>query len=187
MKSPHPSPMKRILSIVLVCILVFVVSCERVTQRSNEQEKEVVNDYDYKIQVIRISDGDTFVGKTQEGIEIRFRLYGIDAPEKKQPFSKKSTQKLSELIYNTQVEITVKTKQDKYGRPIVIVKNEDGIVVNEELLRLGLAWHYKYFDDTKKYADLEQQAKDKKIGLWQDKNPEAPWDYRHNKKTKNSK
>ena len=200
MKHTSDSSMKQLLSILSVCLLLFTVSCERVAnerhislensdEKNQEQssKKEKDKDYDYKVRVIRISDGDTFVGKTQDNIEIRYRLYGIDAPEKKQAFSKKATQKLSELIYQTDVEITVKTKSDKYGRPIVIGKSKSGVIVNEELLRLGLAWHYKYFDNTEKYAQLEQRAKEKKLGLWQDENPIPPWDYRRDKKKNSGK
>lgn len=122
------------------------------------------------------------MGRTRDNREIRFRLYGIDAPETTQAFANKATKKLSELIYQTDVEVIEKTKSDKYGRPVVIVRNKDGVIVNEELLRLGLAWHYKYFDNTDKYAQLERNAKSKKLGLWQDRNPLAPWDYRRNKK-----
>ena len=50
------------------------------------------------------------------------------------------------------------------------------------MIEAGYAWHYKYYDDTKEYEAAEIEAQNKKIGLWQDNDPIAPWDYRHNKK-----
>ena len=50
--------------------------------------------------------------------------------------------------------------------------------VNKELLRQGMAWHYKYFNKDEELAELEQEAREKKIGLWSQPNPSAPWDFR---------
>jgi len=47
-----------------------------------------------------------------------------------------------------------------------------------ELLRQGMAWHYKYFNKDEELAKLEQQACLKKVGLWSQPNPVAPWDFR---------
>lgn len=38
--------------------------------------------YDYQVRVVSITDGDTFRGLTKDKKEIRFRIHGIDAPEK---------------------------------------------------------------------------------------------------------
>ena len=37
---------------------------------------------------------------------------------------------------------------------------------------------------TKKFAEAEAEARTKKKGLWIDKDPVAPWDYRSNQKVK---
>ena len=55
------------------------------------------------------------------------------------------------------------------------------MVVNEELLKLGMAWHYKYFNKDEKLAKLESDAKNNKIGLWSKQSPVAPWEFRKNK------
>jgi micrococcal nuclease len=51
-------------------------------------------------------------------------------------------------------------------------------MLNEELLRVGLAWHYKQFDKSAEFARLEQQARQNKTGLWSMKDPVAPWNFR---------
>ena len=50
--------------------------------------------------------------------------------------------------------------------------------VNKELLRQGLASHYKQYNKDEELAKLEQIAQKKKIGLWSHPNPVAPCDYR---------
>jgi endonuclease YncB( thermonuclease family) len=50
--------------------------------------------------------------------------------------------------------------------------------LNKELLKAGLAWHYKHYDQSKKYSDLEIAARNKKIGIWSIPKAVAPWDFR---------
>ena len=38
--------------------------------------------------------------------------------------------------------------------------------LNRELVRRGLAWHYKEYSDDKRLADDENSARSKKLGLW---------------------
>lgn len=158
---------------------VLFISCERKSGRSAVSQKTVnIPDCDYFVKVIRIADGDTFTGLTQDSIEIRFRLHGIDAPERKQAFSSKSKQKLSELIYGKRVGIKVHTKHDRYGRPVVYVYTPDGLDVAAEMLKSGMAWHFKRYDKSDYYNELENSARNNRVGLWYDDNPIPPWDFR---------
>ena len=54
--------------------------------------------------VIKVSDGDT-ITVLQDKRQIKVRLYGIDAPELKQPYGKKSKQFLSNLITGKIAEV----------------------------------------------------------------------------------
>lgn len=171
----------------LLYVLVFgslLCSCGR--QSGNRNSSNLPPDgggeYDYFMNVIKISDGDTFTGLTQEKIEIRFRIYGIDAPEKKQPYSNQSQKYLSDLIYGKRVGIKVQKKNDGFGRPVVWVFTPDGKDVSAEMLKAGMAWHFKKYDKSLEYAELENNAKENRVGLWADKSPTAPWDYRKSKK-----
>ena len=69
--------------------------------------------------------------------------------------------------------------KDRYGRLLgdVLV---DGFSVNRDLLAAGLAWHYKYFNDDPQLAALEDEARAAGRGLWGDKGPIPPWDWRRN-------
>lgn len=68
--------------------------------------------------------------------------------------------------------------RDKYQRLLGEVILPSGDTLNKLLLKEGLAWHYKYFDKSKDYAELEEQARKEKRGLWVMPEPMAPWEFR---------
>ena len=107
----------------------------------------------------------------------KIRLYGIDAPESRQAFGQKSKQHLSSLVFGKDVRVAYKSR-DKYGRILGTVY-VDGLDVNLEMLRAGLAWHYKRYDKSPAYAAAESEARAAKRGLWPAPNPIQPEDYRH--------
>jgi endonuclease YncB( thermonuclease family) len=51
-----------------------------------------------------------------------------------------------------------------------------------------MAWHYKQYEseqskeDRAQYRQTEQDAKAGKVGLWNDKNPVPPWEFRRKEK-----
>jgi endonuclease YncB( thermonuclease family) len=50
--------------------------------------------------------------------------------------------------------------------------------INEELLKAGLAWHFRRYSKDEKLQALEDQARAEKIGLWKEKNLIPPWNRR---------
>ncbi|WP_165764602.1 thermonuclease family protein [Flavobacterium cyanobacteriorum] len=133
--------------------------------------------------VIGIKDGDTFE-VLYDGQPERVRLAEIDCPEKSQPFGKNARQYASDLCFGKTVTVTSDGKRDRYGRVVGIVTTENGTNVNEQLIKAGLAWHYKDYSDSRELALLEQHARTERVGLWADKNPVAPWEWRKNKRKK---
>lgn len=77
-------------------------------------------------------------------------------------------------------EVTVQVAgQDRYGRTLGEVVLPDGRILNQELVREGLAWWYrKYAPDNAVLEKLEAEAREAKNHLRGDKNPIPPWDYR---------
>lgn len=130
--------------------------------------------------VVKVSDGDTITILTEKNEQIRIRFSGVDCPEKSQAFGQKAKEFTAKFCAGKQVEIISQSK-DRYGRVLGVVM-VDGVNVNKELLKEGLAWHYKQYDKSKEFASLESQARRKKIGLWAEKNPIAPWEFRKIKK-----
>ncbi len=52
------------------------------------------------------------------------------------------------------------------------------------MLEAGMAWHYKEYDRNKRLAEAENQARAAKQGLWADREPVAPWEWRATKRAK---
>lgn len=128
--------------------------------------------------VISISDGDTFTILVEQE-QIKIRLHGIDCPEKSQDFGNVAKQFLSDLIFNKEVEV-IQTDVDRYGRTIGKA-SINGVSVNEQLLKAGLAWHYKYYDNNSSWAEFELTAQRDKKGLWANPSPTPPWEFRKRK------
>jgi micrococcal nuclease len=127
--------------------------------------------------VVGVTDGDTIVVLTDNNNQIKIRLEGIDCPESNQDFGDRAKQATVSLCWKKQVLVR-KTGVDKYGRSLAFVYVGD-LCVNQELLRLGMAWHYKQYNNDPVLARLENDARTKKVGLWSQKKPMAPWDFRH--------
>lgn len=129
-----------------------------------------------------VSDGDTLALLDDKKTQHKIRLSGIDSPEKRQPFGQACKRSLSDLSYGRTVVIEA-NKVDRYGRLIgkVLV---DGHDANLEQVRRGCGWHYKKYqneqslDDRLKYNAAEELARANRVGLWGDRAPVPPWDWR---------
>lgn len=53
-----------------------------------------------------------------------------------------------------------------------------------EQVRAGFAWHYKKYqkeqtsEDRQNYSEAEETAREARRGLWQEREPLAPWEWR---------
>ena len=131
----------------------------------------------FPVTVVGITDGDTFTVINRDKLQLKVRIIGIDAPEKKQAYGNKSRQTLSDLIFQQQIEIDVQY-QEKWGRYAAKVYLADGRDVGLLMLQAGMAWHNVNYDKTPAYAAAEKAARKAKKGLWADAHPVAPWDFR---------
>jgi len=127
--------------------------------------------------VVGVLDGDTYDVLTSEKEQIRIRMEGIDAPERGMPYYKVAKKHLSQLCFKKNVRVEI-SSTDRYGRTIGYGYLEDGRELGHEMLKAGLAWHYKKYNSEEEMASLEEEARESKIGLWADTRPMAPWDNR---------
>jgi len=136
---------------------------------------------------VRVVDGGRhrlFLDACQERYKIH--LAGIDAPERKQPFGKKSKDYLSALVASKDVEVDW-SKRDRYGRIVgkVIFEGQD---VDLAMVRAGYAWWYRKYageqnaGDRVLYEEAEDQAKTDRRGLWANPHPVPPWEWRRKKR-----
>ena len=154
----------------IVAILFFTILAH------NWSFCQTKNPKTFQAKVVGIKDGDTFK-VLYNNSEITIRLNHIDCPEKNQPYGKNAKWKASDLCFGKMVKIVSNGKKDRYKRLIAEVYFNN-ININKELVKNGLAWHFKKYSSDVEYAKLERQARKSKVGLWQEKNPIAPWDWR---------
>jgi endonuclease YncB( thermonuclease family) len=134
--------------------------------------------------VMQVKDGDTVVISPIDGGQFFIcRLYGIDSPEsygkESQAYGEESKKELKSLILGQTVEVTT-TGDKTYNRDVCIIK-KDGIDINLEMIKRGATWAYrKYLKPpyASEYIQAETGARNEKVGLWQESNPEPPWDFR---------
>lgn len=136
--------------------------------------------------VVGVSDGDTLTVLATNKRSYKIRLQGIDAPEKTQPYGQKCKEDLMTRAINLTAEVEA-YKLDKYGRIVgkVTVEGKD---VALEQIKAGCGWHYTAYareqgeSDQQAYAAAEKAARKAKRGLWKEKKPLAPWEFRKQQK-----
>ena len=132
--------------------------------------------------VVGVHDGDTLTLLTNRKKEYKVRLEGIDAPEIGQAFGTASKQALSAMAFGKTATVKVSTTDD-YGRKVANVYVGD-LWVNLAMVEKGMAWQYVHYSKDPQLRRAEVHARSEHLGLWADKNPVPPWDYRHGKAKK---
>ena len=104
-----------------------------------------------------------------------------------------SRKRLRGLVAGKDVRIRVEFQEyDRYGRIVgkVWVTPHDCPTCDKTLdvglaqITSGMAWWFRRYaheqspEDQGRYEFGEQEAKAKKVGLWQEKNPQPPWEFR---------
>ena len=136
--------------------------------------------------------GETFTGKCvgvhdedsvtvmKAGRAEKIRLEGIDCPELGQDFGTRAKRFTSSLVFGKEVQVK-EYSPDRYGRMVARV-SVGGQDVSLEIIKAGLAWHYKRYSSDPTLAGAEERARKAKEGLWSMPNPVPPCDYRRTRK-----
>jgi endonuclease YncB( thermonuclease family) len=149
--------MKTFLTILLLSATVYTVDANTVRGK-----------------VVSVVDGNTLEVISAEEETYRIVLVGIDCPEKGQPYAEEAKAFLEASILKKSIDVKLLGK-DRWGNYLGEIITE--VKVSAELVKRGLAWcHEKNAPESLKA--LEQQAREQRIGLWQEENPTAPWIYR---------
>jgi endonuclease YncB( thermonuclease family) len=133
----------------------------------------------FEAKVIGIEDGDT-IKVLYQGKPLVIRLAHIDCPEikKQQPYANKARQFTASACFGKLVTVLNTGKTDRYRRLIGVVLYNRDQNLNKALVGAGLAWHFKKYSSDASYALLEQKARAARFGLWSEKEPIAPWNWR---------
>ena len=167
---------KKLIILIIISSIFFILTY-------NDVRSENINKISGFAKVV---DGDTIKINSK-----KIRLYGIDAPEKKQKCKKTyltisfmsftkdymcgevSTQKLIKKINKQKLNCNI-LDVDRYKRLIGECFKRN-INLNSWMVSNGFAVAYRKY--SKKYVSDEINAKNNKLGIWQGKF-EMPWDFR---------
>ncbi|PKN78433.1 MAG: nuclease, partial [Chloroflexi bacterium HGW-Chloroflexi-9] len=121
------------------------------------------------VQVERILDGDTLDVRSAETL-IRVRLYGVDTPEQGEVCFAEATERLTVLAGDVVQLLPDARLQDRFDRELRYVYTEDGVLIDEALVRegFGLAWRD---DGSKRDAIIAAEEEARAAGrgcLWAD-------------------
>jgi micrococcal nuclease len=125
--------------------------------------------------VIMVLDGDTVLIRRANGL-VKIRLAGIDAPEMAQAFGATSKRSLSDMVLGKQVKIDSQA-MDQYGRMVAHL-SINGLDVNAEQIRQGMAWEYSSYHSNKALIALQEATRMASRGLWAQSDPTPPWEWR---------
>jgi endonuclease YncB( thermonuclease family) len=132
-----------------------------------------------------LADGDSFELEDAKKRKVKVRLYGVDAPEGKQPFGNVSRNNLRKLLEGKKLLIRTMYKDD-YKRSVAIVYysqngKPDELSINQLQVQAGMAWVYDSFCTSSvcnTWKLEEAMAQKARLGLWRDDSPIPPWHWR---------
>ena len=87
---------------------------------------------DWKVKIVDVFDGDTLIVSLAGRAEI-IRLFGVDSPEKEQPFGLEAKSFTSNMVSGKVIRVEL-IEKSRYEMVKVYVDNK---CLNEELLRAG--------------------------------------------------
>ncbi|WP_237173520.1 thermonuclease family protein [Paracandidimonas lactea] len=144
--------------------------------------------YELAGRVVRVADGDTLTLLVNGGQQ-KVRLASIDAPEVTkdarqpgQPYAQASRESLADMVAGKNLVLRC-YERDRYKRNICDVPLPDGDTANRRQVARGMAWanmegRGRYMRDDA-LPRLQEHARRQRLGLWQDRDPVRPWQWRY--------
>jgi len=166
--------------VAFIFALTYILQSPDIPKPRQEARKAVTR-YKEVVQwkIERVTDGDT-VRANGKAIRLGF----IDAPEMKQKGGVESKANLEKVCKPGMVaKVTILNRDSRYDRLNGLVQIGDTDLSTYQV-KSGHAWVYPSFNKNPELPLIEQKARKARVGLWKDKKPVPPWDYRKNKKGK---
>lgn len=125
--------------------------------------------------IVDVIDGNTLMIKSNN-TAYRIVLLDIDSPDPGQPFAEEARAHVLKSLSGKTVTLNI-TGKDRLGNYVAVLYNKAGKDFRHELLERGLAWVAEKCNEPELHR-LQQQAQEKKLGLWKEQSPTPPWIYR---------
>jgi endonuclease YncB( thermonuclease family) len=170
---------RRLLTFTIV-VVACLISLATTTRHTGRDRGQAVPGEVLVGRVVAIADGDTLTVLDEHDRQHRIRLFGIDAPEKAQPFGNQSKKNLSGKVFGATVRVEI-VDVDRYGREVGRVSLGDRLI-NLEQVREGYAWRYPEFDRHHEFDRAEAEARRHRRGLWSAPRPTPPWEFRRTRR-----
>lgn len=146
--------------------------------------------------VVAVSDGDTLklrCGEPGAYRRLTVRLHAVDAPELGQPFGRSAKRALADIAYRKTARLDC-GQTDRYGRRVCDVwvapascaeaRCPKTLDVGLAMLTVGMAWWSRAHASEQsqaargRYSFAEREAKARRVGLWAERHPVPPWQWR---------
>ena len=131
--------------------------------------------------VVHVHDGDSLT-VIDQGKKLRVRLAGIDAPELSQPYGWKALRSLAKLCRGKEATLVERGKDEDGGLLASVACAGSGgekTDASAEQVKKGLAWVFRtYLPLGSPLYEMETSARLLQKGLWKDKEPVPPWEWR---------
>jgi len=133
-----------------------------------------------QLQGFYVDDYDTKIYRKK-----KVRLRGVIAPLEGQHFHKEAAAWLDDKLTGEKVNVFV-YETDKHRRFVAdVCLQSENRLVQVAMLRNGLTWHYALQDKRCELAELEEEAKKSRKGMWKKgTNLQPPWIYRKKQRDK---
>lgn len=152
--------------ILMVLLLIFVLLLS--SRAANAAEMPAVK------QILEVIDGNTLKVSTIEDDTFIVKLKGVDAPELEQEHGQESLKYLKELVSTKNVLVEYSGK-DRWGNRLVYITAKNGNSINEMMIKDGYGWVDRFFINQASLMELQETAKSKNSGLWNEDEPMKPW------------
>lgn len=150
---------------------------EREANYEDEKSRGFDSQKPYTGTVIKVIDGDTFIGKVGSVVK-SFRTAENDAPESDQMYGKQSKEALQKLLpegstFRGVPEMGHRGREPKYNRPLATVYNQEGKSVAEEMVKEGLSYpaYPGHTDTSPRLNVLHGQASSARKGMFAESFP----------------
>lgn len=175
-----PKTVKTFLFFTLIIVFVFSYYQNPISYINSKFELSDNTESDqvyYPVQ--KVIDGDTIAVEVS-GEEKRIRILGINTPESVDPerpvecYGIEASLYLKQLLTGSKVKIhydNAKPRIDDYGRILAYIESPSQADIGTIMIEKGYAYEYTYHNEwyskQKIYKNLEKNAKNSLLGLWE--------------------